>query len=61
MDEKATLAAKGEDETCGVRSVMETMAAKFPYFVSAGSTLKLPNVLGSGIVTSNSVPECVDE
>ena len=59
MGEKATLAAKGEDETCGVRSVLETMAAKFPYFVSAGSNLKMPKIRGPSIVTSYSVPDFV--
>jgi len=61
MGEKATLAAKGENETCGVRSVLETVVAnaQFPHFVSAGSALKSSNVSGSGIVTSNSVPDFV--
>lgn len=52
MGEKATLAARGKDETFGVRSMLDDIAINFPPLVSSGSRLQSYKIIGEGIPTT---------
>ena len=59
MGEKATLAARGEDETFGVRRVLGEIFGAFPPLVSSGSTMGSYSSHGAGISTNASKPDFV--
>ena len=53
MGEKATLAARGEDETFGVRSVLGEIFESFPPLVSSGSSMGSYSSHGAGGISTN--------
>jgi len=59
MGERATLAARGEDETFGVRSVLGEIVGAFPPLVSSGSSMGSYKSLGAGISSNLSAPDFV--
>jgi hypothetical protein len=59
MGERATLAARDEDETFGVRSVLSEIVQAFPPLVSSGSSMKRYSSNGAGISTNSSEPDFV--
>ena len=59
MGENATLMARGEDETFGVRVAFEDIAKALPPLTSSGSSLESYGSLGHGIATNASKPDFV--
>lgn len=59
MGERPTLAARAEDATCGVRSVLDEIIKDFPPLVSSGSSMSSYGASPCGVASPGSKPDYV--